>query len=152
MIKKILLLLLVVIAIAMVAFWFNREQWLSEFNQERQQQSALFELQGSQFAASGNNGESADQQQCLEESFKQMKGCFEFSCTLNQAVFLKSCLATSQKTERFCGGVPEYKEKLSTDDKQWLKDSCWNKNINGEGCRFLYKQQIHYCSAATINK
>ena len=146
MIKKVLWLLLLVTVIAVVMFWLNREQWLKDFNQERQQRTTQLKQQGSAFAKQAN------QQQCLEQSFKQLGKCFQFDCTLDQGVFLKSCLTQAQPSSGFCDGVPEYREKVTEDDKQWLKDGCWDKNLNGEGCRFLYKQQIHFCSVSKKTK
>ncbi len=140
MLKKILWLVVLISSIAIIAFWLNKEQWLEDFNQQRQQQTALFVQKGTDFSST------ADQRQCLTQSFKQLGMCFAFDCTLDQGIFLKSCLASAEPSVGFCAGVPVYQEKLTKDDKAWLKDSCWNKNLNGEGCRFLLKQKIYFCS------
>lgn len=140
MIKKILLLITVAIAILATLFWFNREQWLADFNAQRQKQSALMTLQGLEFAKTAN------QQQCMDQGFKQLSGCFAFECTLDQGTFLKTCLNNASASENFCDAVPKTVENLTQDDKDWLKDSCWDKDVNGEGCRFLFKQQIQYCT------
>lgn len=141
MLKKILLLLLLVIIGFCTLFWMNKEQWLADFNQQRQQQSAIFKQKGIDFAKTAN------QQQCMEQSFKQLGSCFEFDCTLDQGVFVKACIETAAPSANFCDAVPKTADKLTQDDKDWLKDSCWDKDVNGEGCRFMYKQQIQFCTA-----
>jgi len=140
MIKKILGLLVLVALIAAAIFWFNREQWLADFNQERQQKAQEFKEKGRLFA------QDANQQQCITQGLDQLKQCFAFGCTLDQGVFLKSCLAQAEPSEQFCEGVPEYREKLTEDDKYWLKDQCWDEKLNSDSCKFLYKQKIHFCS------
>ncbi len=145
MIKKSLWLILLLITLLAVIFWINREQWLTDFNQQRQQRTEQMKASGTEFAKQAN------QQQCLEQSFKQLGKCFAFDCTLDQGLFLKSCLTQAQPSTGFCDAVPQYKEKPTEDDKQWLKDGCWDKNLNGEGCRFLHKQQIHFCSVSSAH-
>jgi hypothetical protein len=140
MIKKILGLLVLISLIAAVIFWFNREQWLADFNQERQQKAQEFKEKGLLFA------QDANQQQCIEEGLEQLKQCFAFDCTLDQGVFLKSCLSQAKPSAQFCEEVPEYHEKLTEDDKYWLKDQCWDEKLNSDSCKFLYKQKIHFCS------
>ena len=140
MIKKILLLITVAVAILATVFWFNRDQWLADFNEERQQQKALFTQQGLAFS------KNATQDECMAQSFEQLKGCYGFDCTLDQGVFLKTCISNATASDNFCDAVPKTVEKLTQDDKDWLKDSCWDKDVSGEGCRFLYKQKIQYCT------
>ncbi len=141
MIKKLLLLSTIGVLILAVLFWFNRDQWLADFNKERQQQSALFTQKGLEFS------KNASQAQCMEQSFKQLSGCFGFECTLDQGVFVRTCLNNASASENFCDAVPKTVDNLTQDDKDWLKDSCWDKDVSGEGCRFLYKQKIQYCTA-----
>ena len=136
-----LVAILLVIVISVVFFWLNREQWLADFNIERQQQTKKYMQMGSMFA------KTATHDQCLQQSFSQLDKCFATKCTLDQAVFLKSCLASASTSEHFCDAVPEHSEKMTQDAKKWLKDSCWSKDLNGESCRFLYKQQIQFCSS-----
>jgi len=140
MIKKLLWLLLATLLVAALIFYSNKDQWLKDFNQERQQQQSEYIQRGKLF------GESVDQQQCLDKSLEQLGNCFSFSCTLDHGAYLRACLQKAQPSEAFCEQVPSYKEKASEEDKQWLKDNCWDKNLNGESCRFLFKQQIHFCS------
>lgn len=140
MIKKILLLLLLLGAVMAVAFWFTREEWLQGFNQQRQAEKAEYAAKGRLFA------ETATQNQCMQQSIKDFGNCLSFDCTVNHGVFLKSCLGSAASSDNFCDGVPLYLDKPTQADKEWLKDQCWDKDINGEGCRFLVKQQIYFCS------
>lgn len=138
-IKIFWLTLLLLVLSAITYFALNHEAWLQNFNQERQAQQANQTQKGRLF------GEQANQDQCLAQTFTQFGSCLGFECTVNQGVYLKSCLSTAAPSRSFCDGVPQYSEKLSTDAKQWLKDRCWDKEVNGEGCRFLLKQQIYFC-------
>ncbi|MGB1238499.1 MAG: hypothetical protein ACPG4U_09840 [Pseudomonadales bacterium] len=138
--KKILLSIALLLVAASTYFAFNHETWLAQFNAERQQQKAEFTERGQRFGQSGN------QDSCLSQTLSQFGSCLGFECTVNEAVFLKSCLNSAAASEGFCDGVPAYSEKLSKDAKQWLKDRCWDVNVNGEGCRFLLKQHIYFCS------
>lgn len=142
MIKKLLWLLLAVLVIAALVFYSNKDQWLKEFNQERQQQQSEFIARGNLF------GESANQQQCLDKGLELLGNCFSYNCTLDHGAYLRACLQNAQPSTSFCDQVPSYREEASEEDKQWLKDNCWNKNLNGESCRFLFKQQIHFCSVS----
>jgi hypothetical protein len=140
MLKNILWFFLLLVTILFTYIWMNSQQWLEEFNDDRQQQSIVLKQQGADFAKAAN------QDQCLEQSFKQLGKCYAYGCTLDQGVFLKSCLANAQSSEHFCDGIARYKEKPTEDDKRWLKNSCWDKNVNAEGCRFLLKQKVYFCS------
>ncbi len=139
--RALLIVALLGAVISAVLFWLNREQWLADFNLERQQQTEKYTQMGSLFA------KTATQDQCLQQSFSQLGKCFAAKCTLDQAVFLKTCLAGAASSEHFCDGVPNYSKKMSEEAKKWLKDGCWNKDLNGESCRFLLKQQSYFCSA-----
>jgi len=143
MIKKLLWVLLAILVIAALIFYSNKDQWLQEFNQERQQQQSEYIARGKLF------GDTANQQQCLDKSLEQLGNCFSYGCTLDHGAYLRSCLQNAQPSASFCKGVPAYQTKASQADKQWLKDNCWNRNLNGESCRFLFKQQMNFCS---VNK
>ena len=140
MLKNVLWFCLLLVTIVCTYIWMNSEQWLEEFNHERAQQSTVLKQQGADFSKTAN------QAQCLQQSFKQLGKCFAYGCTLDQGVFLKACLSHAQPSEHFCDGIPRYKEKPSEEDKSWLKNSCWDKNLNAEGCKFLLKQQVYFCS------
>lgn len=140
MIKKLLWALLVALLIGAAIFYANKEQWVADFNQQRKAQQSEYIQRGKTF------GESADQQQCLAKSLEKLGNCFSYGCTLDHGSYLRACLQEASPSEQFCEDVPSYHKKATEDDKKWLKDNCWDKNLNGESCRFLYKQQIHFCS------
>ncbi len=134
---QIVLLLLVVTG---VYAWLNKETWLAQFNESRVEQTEQFKTAGVTF------GQAADQQACLAKSLAEFDGCLGYSCTVNQAIFLKACLSQARPSEGFCEGVPEYRDKPTEDDKSWAKYYCWDHNIRGEGCRLLMKQQQYFCT------
>ncbi|BBB31602.1 hypothetical protein [Neptunomonas japonica] len=140
MFKKSLLIMLLILVVAAISFWLNRDSWLADFNQERAVITEQFKHDGQAY------GQTTDQQNCLDTTLQQFDGCLGFSCTVNQGVFLKACLSQAKASEGFCDGVPEYRETPTEDDKAWAKYYCWNHNIKGEGCRFLMKQQKYFCS------
>ncbi len=140
MLKKSLLIFLLLLVIAAVYGWINRDSWLAGFNQERAVTTARFKQDGESV------GKAVDQQECLDRALRQFDGCLGYSCTVNQGVFLKACLSQATESQGFCDGVPEYREKPTEDDKNWAKYYCWDRNIRGEGCRFLMKQQKYFCS------
>lgn len=140
MLKKPLLVILLLLVVAAIYGWLNRESWLVDFNQERALKTIQFKQDGQAF------GETASQQECLDQALSQFDGCLGFSCTVNQGVFLKACLNQSEVTDGFCDGVPEYREKPTEDDKSWAKYYCRDHNIKGEGCGLLMKQQQFFCS------
>lgn len=133
--------LLVLAVVAAVVGWWNRDAWLASFNEEQQAQTTAFKQQGRAFATGG-----ADQQTCLDEALSRFDGCLGYACTVNHGVFLKACLNEAAPTPGFCDGVPEFRDKPTEDDKSWAKHACWNRDIRGEGCRLLMRQQSYFCS------
>lgn len=126
------------------AWWqAMKTEWLTEFNAERAEAAARWRNEGLEF------GRLNDQQTCLEQTLTNFDGCTGFDCTVNHGRFLKACLETASASADFCEGVPEYREKPTEDDKSWAKDACWSRNIRGEGCRLLMRQQQLFCSAAS---
>jgi len=138
--KKILLITLGIIVVLSVLGWLNRESWLADFNADRAYQTAEFKKSGRLF------GQEHNQQACLDKTLRSFDGCLGFSCTVNQGIFLRACLSVAKASPGFCEGVPPYREKPTEDDKSWAKYYCWDRNIRGEGCRLLMKQQQFFCS------
>lgn len=120
-----------------------KAQWLAEFNAERAEAAARWRNEGLAF------GRLNDQQTCLEQTLTNFDGCTGFDCTVNHGRFLKACLETASPSVGFCDGVPEYREEPTEDDKSWAKHACWSRDIRGEGCRLLMRQQQLFCSAAS---
>jgi len=140
MLKKLLLVSVLLLLIGGGIFWLNSPQWLTEFNQQTSQDVTEYRELGTRF------GQTSNQQGCLDQALDQLKQCSGFSCTVRNGHFLKSCWQTAQPSEGFCEDVPELKEELSEDDKSWIKDYCWERNIGDEGCRILLRQRMQYCT------
>lgn len=120
-----------------------KAEWLADFNAERAAAAAQWRNEGLAF------GRQSDQQTCLEQTLTNFDGCTGFDCTVNHGRFLKACLETASPSAGFCDGVPEYREEPTEDDKSWAKHACWSRDIRGEGCRLLMRQQQLFCSAAS---
>lgn len=141
--KKILLALLLVSVVSAVLFWLQKDAWLAEFNAERAAEAERFRAAGLEY------GRGHDQQACLDKALTDFDTqCSGFSCTVRYGRFLDACLETAAHTPGFCAGVPPYHEERSEEDKSWARDSCWEQDIRGEGCRLLLRQQQYFCSGA----
>lgn len=140
MISKFIWGTLFVIAGGIFVAWVVQDQWLPEWNKELADRSAEFRSNGLEF------GKTADQQACFDEALTSFNRCSGFACTITHGKFLKACWETAELTEGFCEGVPAYNEKPSDDDKSWARHACWDRDIRGEGCRLLMRQQQFLCS------
>ncbi|MBV0933229.1 hypothetical protein [Marinobacterium weihaiense] len=148
MLKKIILALVLIPALLMLflwqvqpAWWLTaKAQWLAEFNAERAEQTAHWRGLGTRL------GQSADQAACLDRALTDFDGCTGFECTVNYGRFLNACLAVAAPADGFCEDVPAFREEPTEDDKTWAKHACWDRNIRGEGCRLLMRQQQLFCS------
>lgn len=140
MIKKFIWATLFVIVGGIFIAWLTQDLWLPGWNKELQDKSVEFRERGLSF------GERADQQACLDEALTSFNTCSGFACTITHGKFLKACWENAAPTEGFCEGVPVYSEKPSDDDKSWARHACWDRDIRGEGCRLLMRQQQFLCS------
>lgn len=140
MVKKIIWGILLAIVLFIFAAWLTQDRWLPEWNAELAEQSQLFADNGKAF------GQSTDQQGCLEEALSSFNQCSGFSCTITHGKFLKACWSVSAVTENFCEDVPAFNDKPTEDDKSWARHACWGRDIRGEGCRLLMRQQQLLCS------
>ncbi len=148
MLKKIILALVVIPALVAVflwqvqpAWWLEAKQaWLSDFNAERAELAANWRNDGLAF------GRANDQEACLTKALTEFDGCTGFQCTVDHGRFLNACLEVATASEGFCDGVPAFRDKPTEDDKSWAKYGCWDRNIRGEGCRLLMRQQQLFCS------
>ncbi|KEA62428.1 hypothetical protein ADIMK_3319 [Marinobacterium lacunae] len=140
MFKKILLVLLVVALLGSGYLWLNKDSFLSEFNQERAEEAQRFRNEGLEY------GRSHDQQACLDKALEEFDTqCSGFSCTVRYGKFLNACLETAAQKAGFCDGVPPYREEKTEEDKSWARESCWARDVRGEGCRLLMRQQQFFC-------
>lgn len=141
MVKKILLLVLLLALVAGGWFWSQRASWLAEFNAQRAEEAAAYAAAGAAFG--GEN----DQQACLDKALHDFDTrCSGFSCTVKHGRFLDACLEQAAVTPGFCEGVPPYEEKPGEEARSWAREACWARDIRGEGCRLLLRQQQYFCS------
>ncbi len=121
------------------------DQWLENFNQERQEEAQEYREKG--LLA----GQLTDQQGCQDQALANFNACRDsnFVCTVNQGVFLKACYETARKTEGFCDDLPAFNEKATEEEKDWAKYNCWDMDIRGEGCRLLLRQRLQLCHDQT---
>lgn len=148
MLKKIILALVLLPVLAGLSLWLlqpawwqaAKAEWLASFNAERAAAATAWREQGLAFGRHG------DQAACLEEALTRFDGCTGFDCTVNHGRFLKGCLAVAAPAAGFCAGVPAFQDPPSEDDKTWARHACWDRNIRGEGCRLLMRQQQLFCS------
>ena len=139
--KKLLLLALVVIGVGGY-LWVElfSDEWLAEFNDERQASAQEFRQQGQSF------GQQSDQQGCFDKALKDVEDCRSPICMVDSGNFLRGCFETSAETLNFCEGVPAYQEKITEDEKSWARYGCWDINNKSDGCRLLKRQQQALCS------
>lgn len=140
MIKKLVWGVIFVIIIGIFGAWLTQDSWLPGWNAELAQEVEEYERRGLAL------GKVEGQQACLEETLTSFDQCSGFTCTVKHGKFLNACLAHATPDESFCKNVPVYKEERSEDDKTWARESCWGRDIRGEGCRLLMRQQQFFCS------
>ncbi|WP_067867985.1 hypothetical protein [Neptuniibacter marinus] len=140
MIKKLVWGIILLIVLGIFGAWLTQDYWLPEWNKELAEETQLFQEQGGAF------GKENDQQACLEQTLSSFDHCSGFACTVKHGKFLNACLKHAAPSPDFCKDVPAYNEKRSDDDKTWARESCWGRDIRGEGCRLLMRQQQFFCS------
>lgn len=141
MLKKILLALLAIAVLGCVYLWINKDSIVTEFNQERAEEALVYREEGLEY------GRNHNQQECLDEALQEFDTqCTGFSCTVRYGKFLNACLETAAVSDTFCDNVPAYQEEKTEDEKIWARETCWNQDIRGEGCRVLLRQQQYFCS------
>lgn len=140
MIKKIIWGILFLIAAVIFGAWLTQDMWLPQWNQDLAQQSTEYREKGLAL------GQTADQQVCFDEALTSFNQCSGFACTITHGKFLKACWENAAPTEGFCEGVPAYNEEKTEDEKSWARHECWGRDIRGEGCRLLMRQQQLLCS------
>ncbi len=149
MLKKIILALVLIPVLAGLFLWqvqpawwqATKAEWLAGFNAERAEQAAAWRNEGLAF------GRQNDQAACLDKALTAFDGCTGFACTVNHGRYLRACLETAAAVDGFCEGVPAFREEPAEDDKTWAKHACWDRDIRGEGCRLLMRQQQLFCSS-----
>ncbi|MBV1789270.1 hypothetical protein KQ940_14525 [Marinobacterium sp. D7] len=142
MLKKVLLALLALAVLGGGYLWLNRDRFVEDFNRQRAEEVRRFHAAGIEY------GRNHDQQACLDKALTDFDTqCTGFECTVRYGQFLKACLDNASVAPAFCQEVPAFNEELTEEDKNWARQSCWGRDIRGEGCRLLMRQQQLFCSS-----
>jgi hypothetical protein len=145
-VKKLILIALVLSAAAGY-IWVKlySDDWLTQFNDERQASAEALRQQGQKF------GQNSTQQGCFDEALKSVEDCRSPICMVDSGNFLRGCFETSSDTPNFCEGVPAYQSKITEDEKSWARYGCWDIDNKSDGCRLLKRQQQALCSDIQAN-
>ncbi|MBY4676542.1 hypothetical protein [Marinobacterium arenosum] len=135
------LILAALLLLALLIGW-QGPKWLQAWNAERAEEAQLFIKQGSEYGSQHN------QQACLDRALTKLtqQDCDGNTCTINQGLFLKACLAVAEPSATFCEGVPPYRLKPLEDESEWARFFCSDREISHDGCRFLLRRQQYFCS------
>jgi len=127
-----------VLAIGVLAY-FIFEQYQANLNSRHLEQVPRFTEAGQRFGATH------DQQACLEETFRQVAGCSNFTCGVYYGKFFKACAQVAQPNEQMCDGVPEFTQKKDQPSKDWIRDVCFERP-EANTCQLLMRQVQWQCS------
>ncbi|MCG8316365.1 MAG: hypothetical protein MI976_24400 [Pseudomonadales bacterium] len=90
-------------------------------------------------------GRDSTDAECLDTYLAIINDCKEMTCSIQNQVFLKTCLENSQYTHSFCQAVPS-KESLMTFAK-WAAQTCLDRNIENPNCAAGLQEVSIYCKA-----
>ncbi len=144
--RKFLFLLVGMLVAGIALLWFSKSTWLPQWNAELADQAQAYKAEGLAL------GQQHDQDFCLAESLTRFNQCSGFACTVNHGILLKSCLQEAAPSYGFCDDVPAFQEKPSEDDKSWARDYCWQRDVRGDGCKLLMRQQQYFCSQQRLSQ
>ncbi|MDC9720486.1 MAG: hypothetical protein PSN46_07150 [Gammaproteobacteria bacterium] len=100
-----------------------------------------------EFLAAGESyGQLHDQNECLQETFRQAAGCTNFSCGVYYGKFFKACLEVASSNLKLCKGVPKFTEKKDQKTKDWLRNVCFERP-EANTCKLLMRQVQLQCSS-----
>jgi hypothetical protein len=119
---------------------FAGDDWLAEFNSERQQAAAEFIAKGEA------EGKLKTDQACFDDAIGQIAECLSISCTVDAGQYLRGCWGVAERAEGFCDGVPEFQEEKTEEEKEWARFACYDLNSRGDGCRLLMRQKQQHCA------
>ena len=89
--------------------------------------------QGQKAAIAGEKfGKRTDEQGCLDHALNRLDVCTDISCEIYNSVFLANCLHASERTPRFCQGVPLDSEIVRS--AKWRLAACKKRDRKGQRC------------------
>ena len=136
--KRLLKLIMILVFFAVAYIGFN--QYQANLNAKHLQRVPGFVTAGDAF------GQLQDQQACLNETFRQSKGCSDFSCGVYYGKFFKACLQVAAPSVKMCVDVPEFTQKKDQATKDWLRDVCFERP-EANTCKLLMRQVQMQCSS-----
>ncbi|MDX1692514.1 MAG: hypothetical protein R3208_02040 [Ketobacteraceae bacterium] len=130
------------ILIALVVLWmgFGFVWWQSNHEEVRQLVDQAME-------EGRTIGQDSTDQECLDTYLGIMKDCKEMTCTIQNQVFLKTCLQHSSPTGTLCAGTPAQDELL--DLARWATEVCLDRNIENPNCAAGLQEVALYCVRLT---
>lgn len=87
-------------------------------------------------------GRDATDRECMTIYLEVMRDCKEMTCSIQNQVFLKSCLEHSERTE-LCASVPS-KDELMTFAK-WAANTCLTYQVDNNHCAAGLQEVAFYC-------
>ena len=94
-------------------------------------------------------GVTAKQTGCTDEAFRRRLACGELICAVKAEIFLKACLATSQKEALLCNGVPSEEDMMAT--VYWRLARCEERGAPTQVCNRLMGTVQEYCASPKTN-
>jgi hypothetical protein len=136
--KRIIIVLLIVGAIAIVAVVVTIASWLTGTGKQASSRTAARMQEGGEF------GKKTNQQGCIDEGLKRgaRLGLLDFETQGANEDFVLGCLQSSSPSPGFCDGVPSGFKNIFVD---WTKQKCEKVNMIRPVCTGIYDMQIQFC-------
>lgn len=88
-------------------------------------------------------GKDSTDAECLTIYLDIMRDCQEMTCSIQNQVFLKTCLEYSQATSGFCATIPPKKDLI--DFAKWAAKQCLNQQVENSHCAAGLQEAAIYC-------
>ena len=88
-------------------------------------------------------GQDSTDQECLDAYLGIMKDCAEMTCTIQNQVFLKTCLEYSERTETLCASAPPQDDLI--DLAAWATEVCQGQGVTNPNCAAGLQEVALYC-------
>lgn len=84
--------------------------------------------------------------ECLQTYLDIMRDCKEMTCSIQNQVFLKACLDSSEMTPAFCAGIPKQSDLM--DLAKWATQKCVDSQVDNAHCAAGLQEVAVYCESA----
>ncbi len=88
-------------------------------------------------------GRDSTDEECLEIYLGVMKDCGEMTCTIQNQVFLKTCLEHSAPSATLCAAAPAKDELI--DLASWATEICQDHGVTNPNCAAGLQEVALYC-------